>query len=454
MEPPAREGVVEGVPGAQSLDRYLAILSAPGVPPADRALAYAVLHQVQLRINRRLRPVRDELVEHMVRENMRSMGLVTLRSTSIDPAWPANEPDNWTDAMVQDALTALAADPTTSAYVRRIPAHLEIDQVRPGRRLHGGGPCGPCPVPRMPGPRMADRGRTAPHPGGETAGGSDPMTSSELATREPAPMGLFNTSDPAEVVRRAEAVARVLTNVLEDRNLVVRISGRGHVLVEGWTLLGSMVGVAPDVDWTRQVADGWEARALAMTPDGRQLGSAEAQCTRSESHWRGREDYALRSMAQTRAVSKALRMALGFVVQLAGYDATPAEEMPPESVGGGTVSEATPSRRPPTPRRRPAGCPPPPGFPAPPIAGPPVAPPPRAQSARASAKQLRGWIDEARKARGITDDALMGIAAEAGITADDPATVPQLRTVLAAVEALPLPPDTPLEEVPDHEFPY
>ena len=33
-------------------------------------------------------------------------------------------------------------------------------------------------------------------------------------------------------------------------------------------------------------------------------------------------------MAQTRAVSKALRLPLGFVMSIAGYEATPAEEMP------------------------------------------------------------------------------------------------------------------------------
>ena len=48
---------------------------------------------------------------------------------------------------------------------------------------------------------------------------------------------------------------------------------------------------------------------------------------RSEKSWAGRDDFALRSMAQTRATSKALRMPLGFVVTLAGYLATPAEEM-------------------------------------------------------------------------------------------------------------------------------
>jgi hypothetical protein len=37
-------------------------------------------------------------------------------------------------------------------------------------------------------------------------------------------------------------------------------------------------------------------------------------------------------MAQTRATSKALRQPLGFVMTLAGYAATPAEEMPREEV--------------------------------------------------------------------------------------------------------------------------
>jgi hypothetical protein len=41
-----------------------------------------------------------------------------------------------------------------------------------------------------------------------------------------------------------------------------------------------------------------------------------------------RDDYALRSMAQTRALSKCLRAPLGFIIQLAGFAATPAEEIP------------------------------------------------------------------------------------------------------------------------------
>ena len=75
---------------------------------------------------------------------------------------------------------------------------------------------------------------------------------------------------------------------------------------------------------------GWEARVQALTLQGAVVGAADAQCLRSENNWKTRDDYALRSMAQTRAAAKALRMPLGFIMALAGYEATPAEEMPAE----------------------------------------------------------------------------------------------------------------------------
>ena len=148
----------------------------------------------------------------------------------------------------------------------------------------------------------------------------------ELAA--PAPVNLFRTEDPSEVIRRATAMAEVLKKVLVEQKLISRIRDREHVRVEGWTLLGTMLGVFPVCTWTKQTPDGWEARVEARTLSGAVVGAAEAECLRSESTWKSRDDYALRSMAQTRATSKALRQPLGFVVTLAGFDATPAEEMP------------------------------------------------------------------------------------------------------------------------------
>lgn len=159
---------------------------------------------------------------------------------------------------------------------------------------------------------------------------------------------LWGTTDPVEVLDRAQQVARALTGVLERNQLYAEIQGRRHVRVEGWLTLGSMLGVTPVCVWTRPVdrdgARGWEARVEARTLDGRTVAAAESQCLRTERRWARADDYALRSMAQTRATSKALSSALRFVVTLAGFDGTPWEEMQ-------GVVEATPSP-PPTAARR------------------------------------------------------------------------------------------------------
>jgi hypothetical protein len=166
------------------------------------------------------------------------------------------------------------------------------------------------------------------------------MSDELVPTVDLAPSTLFGTDNPGEVVERASGVARTLADVVHKQNLVVRIGQSNHVRVEGWTFLGSLLGVFPVVEWTRPVMDGdakvgWEARVEARTRMGEIVGAGEAECLRSEKEWgptpskgRPRDDYALRSMAQTRAVSKALRMPLGFVMQLAGFNPTPAEEMP------------------------------------------------------------------------------------------------------------------------------
>lgn len=156
---------------------------------------------------------------------------------------------------------------------------------------------------------------------------------------------LFGTDNPIEVINRAKEIAGPLADLVRVRELSVNIQGREHVRVEGWTLLGSMLGVFPVCVWTKNLSnpDGWEARVEARTRSGDVVGAAEAQCTRDENQWsytpKGRngqpltprDDYALRSMAQTRATSKALRQPLGFVMHLAGFDATPAEEMPQQT---------------------------------------------------------------------------------------------------------------------------
>ena len=152
------------------------------------------------------------------------------------------------------------------------------------------------------------------------------MTNGEIA--EPAALTLFRTDEPNAIVERASAQANALAKVIKQQKLSVNIGGREHVRIEGWTLLGTMLGVFPVVEWSRPYMDvGWEARVEARTLSGAVVGAAEAECLRIEDNWTDKPDYALRSMAQTRAASKALRLPLGFIMVLAGYEGTPAEEM-------------------------------------------------------------------------------------------------------------------------------
>ncbi len=141
------------------------------------------------------------------------------------------------------------------------------------------------------------------------------------------PPSLFGTSDPVEVVAKASRVAEALKSVIIKQGLISKISGKEYPRCEAWTLLGTMLGVFPVLVWTRPVEGGWEARVEAKTRDGAVVGAAEAQCLKTERNWSNRDDFALRSMAQTRATAKALRMPLGFVMTLGGFQATPAEEM-------------------------------------------------------------------------------------------------------------------------------
>jgi len=144
----------------------------------------------------------------------------------------------------------------------------------------------------------------------------------------PSPATLFRSDEPELIATRATAVADLLARIIREQKLYATIQGKEYVLVEGWTLAGTLLGVFPVLVWTRKLDDGWEARVEARTRDGAIVGAAESECLRSERKWARAEDYAIRSMASTRATSKALRQPLGFVITLAGFEATPADEIP------------------------------------------------------------------------------------------------------------------------------
>jgi hypothetical protein len=156
------------------------------------------------------------------------------------------------------------------------------------------------------------------------------VVGAELVPVDPhPPANLFRTDDPVVMLERATGYANALKRVIQEKGLFTAIQGKAHVRVEGWTTLGAMLGVTAVCTHTEEVDGGYKAHVEARTLDGRVVGAADAMCTKHEKRgpWKNADDYARLSMAQTRATSKALKGPLGFVVTLAGYEATPAEEM-------------------------------------------------------------------------------------------------------------------------------
>ena len=146
---------------------------------------------------------------------------------------------------------------------------------------------------------------------------------------------------PEEVIERASQIATQLAKIIKDRQLSTRIRDKDHVRVEGWTTLGAVLGVIPRERNTIRTEQGFESYVeLIRTSDGVVVGGASAVCSWAEQRWSKADDYAVRSMAITRATGKAYRLGFSWIMVLAGYSPTPAEEM--DQVIEGTVKETSP----------------------------------------------------------------------------------------------------------------
>lgn len=197
-----------------------------------------------------------------------------------------------------------------------------------------------------------------------------------VAVRDALPATVFGTTDPAAIMQRVVDIATPLAKFIREQGMTTNMGGRTHVNIEGWSFMGAMMGIAPVVTRVSELKDGeghlfgFEAQVELRTRDGSVVGGGIGECSRGEAMWSwepvgrngnklpARDDFALKSMAQTRATGKAYRLAFGFIMKAAGYDATPAEEMPGhEDVPSRQVDDERTVRtvHPMTPRRPVAG---------------------------------------------------------------------------------------------------
>jgi hypothetical protein len=178
------------------------------------------------------------------------------------------------------------------------------------------------------------------------------MQSKELAVTEQNAVGI--PLPPDIVLSNAIIAAKALKDVVSKKIKPVIMNGEQYLEFEDWQTCGQFYGytvrtgdaVPVEVDGVK----GAKAHAdLVDVKTGLVIGGAEAYCmrdeekwnTRSKYEWQGEKDnrkrvkigdepvpwFQLASMAQTRAGAKAFRNRLAWVVVLAGYRPTPAEEI-------------------------------------------------------------------------------------------------------------------------------
>lgn len=171
-------------------------------------------------------------------------------------------------------------------------------------------------------------------------------------TASPVALGTLNAATPGALVQGAAELAAELATVIDRQKLATIIKGRKHVQVEGWTTLGVMLGcVAREVQTVE--ADGIYTATVELVrmTDNACISRASAECGSPDELdkfgkpiWSARPRYARRSMAQTRATGKACRLAFSWIMSLAGYEVTPAEEMPPVEVSREQEEPAAPAK--------------------------------------------------------------------------------------------------------------
>ena len=149
------------------------------------------------------------------------------------------------------------------------------------------------------------------------------MKTNEIANRTEQ----VNLTNPNDIM----AFATNLKDLIVQNNLFTNIKGKNYVNVEGWQIAGAFTGIFPVVEKVENLSQGtnykYSAQVTLRDKDNNIVGSGMAICTNKEPGKTLFEEYAVASMAQTRAVGKAFRMKIGWLLKIAGYETTPTEEM-------------------------------------------------------------------------------------------------------------------------------
>jgi hypothetical protein len=142
-------------------------------------------------------------------------------------------------------------------------------------------------------------------------------------------VALFS-KDPEQAFKDAQRLVNVVAGKCSGPGYMVNIKGKLYPKIEWWTTISASLGLFPQVVFAKRLDRedevAYEAKVAVYLQD-QIIASGEAMCSNKEARWQNADEYAIKSMAITRASGKAYRIPLSFLAVMAGLEATPAEEM-------------------------------------------------------------------------------------------------------------------------------
>ena len=170
------------------------------------------------------------------------------------------------------------------------------------------------------------------------------MSEATKTTKEP----IRKTRVESYDISRSDETLHLATDLakfIKENKLTTTVQGKEFVNVEGWQYAGSRLGIVPIVDHVINVSNDQEIKYQAKVTlfdmrSGQTVGAGFAICSSKEQGKKFYQEFAIMSMAQTRAIGKAYRNILAWIIRAAGYEPTPAEEM---EYGGNTPAATQPA---------------------------------------------------------------------------------------------------------------
>jgi hypothetical protein len=147
-------------------------------------------------------------------------------------------------------------------------------------------------------------------------------------------MELQKTNPSYELINKDSMLqlSNELSKLIREKGLSSNIQGKQFVNVEGWQFAGASLGLMPIITSTQDLSNETTIKYMATCEvrninTGNVVATGIALCSNAEKTKRYFDEYAILSMAQTRAIGKAYRNLLAWLMKAAGFEATPAEEM-------------------------------------------------------------------------------------------------------------------------------